>query len=35
MGTFINTWPNSFVDFALILGDRLRVFEDQADRDGR
>ena len=29
----ITAWPNAFVDFALILGDRLQIFKDQADRE--
>jgi 4-methyl-5(b-hydroxyethyl)-thiazole monophosphate biosynthesis len=34
-GNIITAWPNAFVDFALALGDRLRIWVDEADRDGQ
>jgi transcriptional regulator GlxA family with amidase domain len=32
-GNVITAWPNALADLAIIIGDRLGMFKDQADHD--
>ncbi len=32
-GNIVTAWPNAFVDFAIVLADRLGLFQDREDRE--